>query len=1457
MKNLSSLWKIACIVILLFSTCTYAQMPLARFSVNSTSGNSLTFNNESSGTPASYSWNFPGGNPSTSTLSDPSVSYATSGTYTAVLTVTNESGSSTASKTFVISEGQTIINLSSGVNNDGTFMSTNSIPDNNWTYTHPDGSNSTPVTRLHCTSCGWASAQIPPDNAIQSVWITGNNIVTGYHYYESKSFVIPENVSDALLTLRSLSFVRNWTYLVKENLDGTETETLITQTTFMSDGAKGWLNSRSPLVEDMPVAPGTYHIKVKVYTNNTGQRQALDVNANVKYSSSFLISPAVNFSADILHTTTGSPIAFTNLSNGNPVSYLWKFKNGTTELSSTEMNPTLIFSEAGTYNVELTVDYGEGMTSFLEVENYINITNLDFTKAPNSYIFDPYQDEYDGLYIPVKKAYDMWADENGYLNQAIQNGTLSAFVYWEDVSGLIKSNENYQLSIIGIGENMKIKVPVNKERGEGNAVISFHVGSNGDFSDPVFWSWHIWITDDPTKGTNYRQGFETRLLPNNSTDVIPDEEWGWMDRNLGAINEKLIGPQWTKSGGLLYQWGRKDPIPSLALITDDFYEISGAIGKVRHPEVIQKNGASLLNDFTINSSDISVINNIRISVRNPLALIYNTNVYNSNNNLPRNWFGSQFGILDFRKVAKLNLWSDNSQGNPNTAANFYSNLNSYKSKSSYDPCPNGWRIPSMMVSNRTHNGFTSDSNTPDSDKSIRIDYSPFGVKTTNRVHQFEQSGHHIIKPTDNSTPVYMQGFREYSKIGFDLTNINNNNMGLFPGTGLISKYFHEGKYSDQHESYIWTATMLTSRDSGDPDIEARSFRLITDSEQSDIPDPSFPNVKGRYQYFPLYVNRTSDALACRCIKDPLYVIDNYDFPTEYFSESSIDYKEGLDNPNSYIVVKNTSLQTLEIPVSKAFSVYNQLLSDNEMLDYNNLKVNLYWTTNVDLIQSISINQSPTSISDIANSKISVKINPDQTGNALITLHNDDINNPIYWSWHIWVNETRPMALNPYLTEEPVSGVTNYVNYVQDNSPLITEFMDRNLGALDFFPTVTNSNNPSTGELNQIKKSGGLLFQFGRKDPLPSFINPDGSNYNLYLGSVNNEGYITYTTLNSANYDSNYIVDYNNYSSLAGVSVTDKEFQKTYKIIRYASQNPLVFMKPSNFSTDSRIGTDWISDYPNTNISRWGRADKKSPFDPCPEGWRIPDLISGNISAQFVRSTSPWYKKGINQNLVSPISNYLGQIIKNNSGNVLGYNFQDQDYKIGNYPYGGIRGFRSIPFNIPPNDGISQNFSGIWTATLRAAEFSGSANALIFDNYYSGNDVLMSVMYAYTDPYFAMNCRCVKIKYDENGNETGPVDGLPIESISPILKEDSFATKATIIEKIEKNDIVIYPNPVTDYIRIKTESNLTYSFQIFDLNGNQIKSGKFFNNTADISDLKSGIYLITINNSSKAFKIIKK
>ncbi|WP_165585113.1 T9SS type A sorting domain-containing protein [Chryseobacterium sp. FH2] len=1103
----------------------------------------------------------------------------------------------------------------------------------------------------------------------------------------------------------------------------------------------------------------------------------------------------------------------------------------------------------------------------------------DWSKAPNSYIFVPNQDN-DGLYIPVKKAYKMWNSDPRMGGSPIPSGTITADVYWEDNHGLIKSGENYSLEIIGSGENAKIKVPINKSK-EGNAVIAYKV--NGE----VFWSWHVWVTDDPTNGSTYKSfdGLK-RQKSDGTVEAIPNSDWGWMDRNLGAVGSALTGDDWIRNGGLLYQWGRKDPIPPLMTKGNDSYEASGSVGRIRHKQAKNwQNNAKKIDDLikTVTLSNATVSNNIRLSVKNPLSLIYVNKddnsgqaYYNNNLNLQVNWFGNS-ATLPTSRLTELNLWSDNSKGV--ITAGDYNNDNSanpYRDKSAFDPCPNGWRIPSVLVSNLGNGNYIDD---------LRVDFSPFGIKSNIHKDVFEANKYHIIKPNDNNTPGYMTGIKIYRNLGMDFSNAGGNNMGIFPGTGILARGYHEGQYTDQHETYLWTATMAKWFDAT-PAVSARNFRLIPDGDQPDIPDTSLSTIKGRYQYYPLGGSATSGTNGCRCIKDPLYKVNQYDFPTEFFNDNT-QYVEGINNPNTYTMVKNTAESIIQIPISKAFSAQSQLLNNPDILNplnYNNLKVNVLWSTNTALINNISVsNPTPNSLNAISNSNINVKIAPNQAGNAVVTLHNGSITNPIYWSWHIWVTNT-PIGSSTYTTDQPMAEAPNYINYTNSSQVLTTEFMDRNIGATDSFPTIPGDNlNPETvlaGSSSQIINSGGLHYQWGRKDPIPTYRPAYVSDYKdtngvthyyktnavkYYLGTVNAAGSVAYTPLTEAAYNTSYIKAYNTYSNASNANVlsTDKPAEKVAKILSYSVKNPLAFMVPSIFApvdpsnSNYNNGSDWLATEPNLAADRWGRGGKKSPFDPCPEGWRIPDFTSSEPAAGY--GVSPWYKKGVATGLAArTINDYLGTRVRVAKSVNTGFTFDYNAYSIGNYPiFTGIRGSRSVTANTTPDfNAIDAVYSGIWSASL-ASNYRGRPINLLFQNNNSDQTKIYSFAYHdNNDPYFGESCRCVKVKYDNEGNEQGPIPRLQVTTTSTAKATNTLA-KAVIEEKVTQNKLEFFPNPVKSTLYIKgNDRGKDYYYQIYNMSGQMIKSGKFENEQTDLSSLTTGTYLVRINNSETIVKIIK-
>lgn len=1095
-------------------------------------------------------------------------------------------------------------------------------------------------------------------------------------------------------------------------------------------------------------------------------------------------------------------------------------------------------------------------------EEGTQVDNRDWKKSPNSYIFDP-SSNHSGLLIPIKKAYEMWKDGAHMGNSSIPSGNATAEVYWEDVHGLIKSDTNYSLEIVGSGENAKIKVPINKVK-KGNAVIAYKV------NDEIYWSWHVWVTDDPSNGSTYMSYDDTkRELKNKTIETIPANEWGWMDRNLGAVSSGITEEGWTRNNGLLYQWGRKDPIPSLVSKGDDFYEISGTVGRVTHYESQNHTKSKIINDFYtyVPLSKANVKDNIRLSVQNPLSLIYVNNDWDNNQayyynqpwrGIAVNWFGS---TSNPNGNSEVNLWSDNSKGD--IVDTGYYTPQPYRSKSSYDPCPNGWRIPSVLVANAMNWSYMDE---------VRLDFSPYGPKTnvTNLGLYKPGAGYFYDVPFEDNqnTPSYMKGIKLYPELGFDLTSVGGNNMGVFPGTGIISRLIekHGGNYTDQHEVYLWTATMTRlMKIDGSPSVYARSLRMVPDNGQQAILDAEFPNIRGDYRYMPLNQSYTSDAMGCRCIKDPLYVLNEYDFPTEYFTDVEYaSFKNGLENPNSYQVVKSAVDTTVQIPINKAFAVQSEYLNNREILNpsnYNNLKTNVLWTTNTNLIKKIAVsNNAPGSLEGINNTTINVDIHPNQSGNAVITLHNGSITNPVYWSWHVWVTDSEISSFR-YATNNRNTHAPNFINYAGGRERILdTEFMDRNLGALDFFPTVSNPTSPSVEDLQKIKVSGGLQYQWGRKDPIPPFVNPDGSGYDIYIGNTDNNGIVTYTKVEANTYNDRtteeYIVPYNTYAS--NILSTDKIAEKVRKNLSYSVQNPLVYMVPSVFPPDHTNpllinGADWLIDDVNIGADRWGRGDKKSPFDPCPEGWRIPDLTSVNKGDILTTiGLTPWGKKGtvISHNHTSIMNTFKGKMITD-KGKILGYNFNDVDYSIGNYPFIGIRSYRDIEKRTAVETNLSLSNSGVWLSGLYTRARGRSASMLFND---SGN---LHTFNEISDPYVAMNCRCVKVKTTASGLQEGGFSRMPIPFYTAAVQPREFSRKEIKNNLLEEKKLDVYPNPVTDVLSVSGNFNETYYYQVYDMTGRLVSKGKFVNNQVNLSELRAGVYLIRINDSKELTKIIKK
>jgi uncharacterized protein (TIGR02145 family) len=210
-----------------------------------------------------------------------------------------------------------------------------------------------------------------------------------------------------------------------------------------------------------------------------------------------------------------------------------------------------------------------------------------------------------------------------------------------------------------------------------------------------------------------------------------------------------------------------------------------------------------------------------------------------------------------------------------------------------------------------------------------------------------------------------------------------------------------------------------------------------------------------------------------------------------------------------------------------------------------------------------INSTATFVTGSGNTaKVRVTANNvSQGGNAVVKICKKGEIDPV-WSYHIWVTDYEPII--------PDSTWTN------PNSTTYT-FMDRNLGA-------TEAANSLAGR--------GLLYQWGRKDPFPG--GQPGTAGHAALDSF--EGMLD-----------------------AGSTVAIYVPVATADATGIAAGIVESIERPNAFFTYISSGNDWL---PLNKDDLWADGDRKTIYDPCPKGWRVPARLGNSGSSN--NKDSPWY-----------------------------------------------------------------------------------------------------------------------------------------------------------------------------------------------------------------------------------------
>ena len=211
--------------------------------------------------------------------------------------------------------------------------------------------------------------------------------------------------------------------------------------------------------------------------------------------------------------------------------------------------------------------------------------------------------------------------------------TKSVKLLWQSNSDVVK-----HASLVG--NNAQFYVVASKNDAtkvsDTNAVI---VACNG--ADEVIWSWHLWITNENPLAT-------TDTYSNGKT---------FMRYNLGAFTNSNGDADEQKildSYGLYYQWGRKDPFPRPL-----FFDASGAYDEDRYNAL----GTYIQEVFLECDSNYGTLEYV---TKNPMHFITNASCIEEGGD----------GVGDWLASADNTLWSDTQKG-------------------LHDPCPSGWRVPTM------------------------------------------------------------------------------------------------------------------------------------------------------------------------------------------------------------------------------------------------------------------------------------------------------------------------------------------------------------------------------------------------------------------------------------------------------------------------------------------------------------------------------------------------------------------------------------------------------------------------------------------------------------------------------------------------------------------------------------------------------------------------------------------
>ena len=286
------------------------------------------------------------------------------------------------------------------------------------------------------------------------------------------------------------------------------------------------------------------------------------------------------------------------------------------------------------------------------------LSNCYIIAAAGNYAFDTKL--HDNTPLSGTAADYLWTDVEYIWTSEAENGV-------KEITGTVEpKNPEYIVKDVVYNTESK-QITFTATGNVGNVVIALYNDNGG--KRKIVWTWHIWVTGQTVSEMTVAN-WRSKMLSNKGQSL------NWLDRNIGAFNITNVNN--VGNYGLLYQWGRKDPFIGSRVTgsTANTTRMENTpFGEYTMPVL---NNEAFDAPFSYNNTDLLTVAQ---TAGTPTTFYLNADKWASDIQKDA-WGDGEAPFNDWQTYAK----------NTDPKENFSDGVRK-GSKSNYDPCPQGYRVP--------------------------------------------------------------------------------------------------------------------------------------------------------------------------------------------------------------------------------------------------------------------------------------------------------------------------------------------------------------------------------------------------------------------------------------------------------------------------------------------------------------------------------------------------------------------------------------------------------------------------------------------------------------------------------------------------------------------------------------------------------------------------------------------